>query len=176
MWKLHIVLVLQVDLNTPRPQSEVFWVLPFQLFLELKTLAAFTILQCVHVQWEWTCSTVMMSGNVQVRSLKTVVSIIIVIIKTTSGGWCIFHVLCQVFFPSLWHSSHVEGVSVDVWYGPLRSETDRQPLWGKTRRRSRLVWQKKVCGFFLPLPVIHGPAWEIQGSTPACRPCRWGST
>lgn len=87
----------------------------------------------------------------------------------------------------LWHSSHVEAVSVDVWYGPFWSQTHRQPLW-----RRRQSWWKHRGPFkmgkcvrnlsfqhfshcCLPL-FIHWPVWEIQGSTPACRPCRWGST
>lgn len=72
----------------------------------------------------------------------------------------------------LWHGGHVQTVRVVVWDGPLRSQTHSQPLW-----ENRGHWSKHVSLFCIFFSFFsRKPVWENQGSTPACRPCRWGST
>lgn len=94
--------------------------------------------------------------------------------KTTSKGYFIMWQRGCFF---LRHGGHVEAVAVDVRYGPLWPETHRQPL-RETRRKSYRRRCRKKCDVFqfTVSLFVCWPVWEIRESTPACRPCRLGST
>lgn len=44
------------------------------------------------------------------------------------------------------------------------------------KKTSKKVHVSNISQTISSLFSIRWPVWEIRGSTPACRPCRWGST
>lgn len=76
-----------------------------------------------------------------------------------------FFILYDVCFLFSWHRNHVEAVRMDFRYGPLWSETHRQPLWKNdvTGRQARLFGRKRF-DFIKLLRILSSFSDLLEGS------------